>query len=72
MVARKEDVILVGNAKLMERFDIPYVENDAIGSVVYVAKNQRFIGSIVISDTVKEDAFETMEYLHKIILKRSC
>ena len=69
MVARKEDVILVGNAKLMERFDIPYVENDAIGSVVYVAKNQRFIGSIVISDTVKEDAFETMEYLHKNHLK---
>ncbi len=69
MVARKEDVILVGNAKLMERFDIPYVENDAIGSVVYVAKNQRFIGSIVISDTVKENAFETMEYLHKNHLK---
>jgi Cd2+/Zn2+-exporting ATPase len=48
--------LLVGNEKLMQDNSINYRECDEPGTIVYVAYNGAFIGSIVISDTVKEGA----------------
>lgn len=48
--------LLVGNGKLMQDNSINYRECDEPGTIVYVAYNGAFIGSIVISDTVKEGA----------------
>lgn len=48
--------VLAGNLKLMKRMDIPYEENSVSGTVVYVAVDDKFAGSIVIADEVKEDA----------------
>ena len=48
--------VLAGNLKLMKRMDIPYEECSAPGTVVYVAVDDKFAGSIVIADEVKEDA----------------
>lgn len=48
--------ILVGNNKLMEKYSINYNKVLANGSIVYVAKNGKFIGSIVISDELKPDS----------------
>ncbi len=48
--------VLAGNLKLMKRMDIAYEECTASGTVVYVAVDDRFAGSIVIADEVKEDA----------------
>lgn len=48
--------ILVGNNKLMEKYSISYDKVLANGSIVYVAKNGEFIGSIVISDELKPDS----------------
>ncbi len=48
--------ILVGNNKLMEKYSISYDKVLANGSIVYVAKNGKFIGSIVISDELKPDS----------------
>lgn len=48
--------ILVGNDKLMEQFHIAYEPVSKIGTVVYVAKGNKYMGSILISDELKEDA----------------
>jgi len=48
--------ILAGNAKLMEKYGIAFTETDAAGTVVYVAEDGVFAGSIVIADEVKPEA----------------
>lgn len=49
---------LVGNRKLMESFgiDLGDYQKEDFGTEVLVALDDRFIGHIVISDTIKEDA----------------
>lgn len=62
--------ILVGNHKLMEREGISFKESTDGGTVVYVAVEGRFAGSIVISDELKEDALETIKGLRKAGIKK--
>ena len=45
---------LAGNGKLMDEKGISYTECDSIGTVVYVAEDGRFLGSIVIADGIKD------------------
>lgn len=45
--------VAVGNARLMERLSIHYTPNDRPGTVVYVAADGQFLGSILISDQMK-------------------
>ena len=52
--------VLVGNTKLMNQFHINFKETQSIGTIVYVAYNSNYMGTIEISDTVKEN---TKEYL---------
>ena len=54
VVARMDGkAVAVGNARLMERLSISCQENNGIGTVVYVAVENQFIGSILISDQLK-------------------
>ena len=46
--------ILVGNYKLMEKFNINYENINSIGTIVHVAINREYKGNIVISDEIKE------------------
>lgn len=57
---------LMGNRKLMieENIDIPKV--NTFGTHVYVAEEQKYIGTITISDIVREDAKETVASLKKL------
>lgn len=50
-----ETVILCGNRKLMETFNVKTEKVKRTGTVVYVAKNGEFIGSILICDQIKEE-----------------
>lgn len=61
------DNILVGNAKLLEKNNINYTKAD--GSVVYVVKNNNFIGSIVLKDKIKVDSEGAISNLKKIGIK---
>ncbi|WP_271327995.1 heavy metal translocating P-type ATPase [Lactococcus muris] len=60
------DEILVGNAKLMQRYAIAFQESDAIGSLLYVAKNGQYQGLILVADVLKEDAQEAIVELNKL------
>ncbi len=61
--------ILCGNEKLMSEEAIDYQKSEDLGTIVYVAKNNEFIGYIVIEDEIKEDAKETIDYLNSINAK---
>ena len=58
--------ILVGNLKLMENFGVTCNVSNAVGTVVYVAKNRIFVGYIVISDELKDDSAEGVKVLKKL------
>lgn len=63
--------ILIGNAKLMNQFNISYNEVDSIGTVVYCAINGEFKGSIVISDKIKENSAEALINLKAAGVKKT-
>ncbi len=48
--------VLAGNAKLMEREHIRYQSSNAVGTVIYLACDGTYSGSIVIEDEIKQDA----------------
>ena len=59
-----QTVILCGNAKLMEENGVPYIEETGTGTVVYVARNGKFIGSILIADEIKPESKEVIGALN--------
>lgn len=63
--------VLAGNSKLMKEMAIEYQECPSIGTVVYVAVDEKFCGSIVISDTIKEEAYEAIKNLKKVGVRRT-
>ena len=63
--------IYLGNAKLMKAQNITYTENKTAGTVVYVACNNVFAGSIVISDSVKEGSKEALCDMKQVGVKKT-
>lgn len=46
--------IYAGNHKLMDQYEINYDCPNEVGTIIYLAINQNFVGYIIISDKVKE------------------
>ena len=61
-----EKRILVGNGKLLQNENIKIKECDEPGTTVYVAADGKFLGYILISDTVKDTAEEAINNLYKL------
>lgn len=57
--------ILVGNHKLMESEKIDYQKSEQLGTIVYVALDRQFIGSIVIQDEIKLNSFDSIQQLNQ-------
>ena len=55
--------VLAGNARLMDAEGIAYTAADGAGTIVYVARQGQFIGSILISDEEKATAKAAMQGL---------
>ena len=55
--------VLVGNQKLMDAEHIAYKPCELTGTIVHVAQEGVYMGHIVISDEVKDDAAETIRAL---------
>ena len=58
--------LLVGNGRLMSKYHIPFDECQETGTIVYVAYDGGFAGTIVISDEVKPEAKEAISSLKKV------
>ena len=63
--------VLLGNYKLMNKFNIKFNEVDTIGTIVHVAINVEYKGNIVISDEIKETSKEAIETLKSIGIKNT-
>lgn len=63
--------LLVGNFKLMDKFSIRYDVNHAniVYTVIAIAYDKKFAGYMTIADTIKADAKETVDNLHKMNVK---
>ncbi len=63
--------ILVGNFKLMDKFDIPYDVNtdELVYTVIAIAYGNKFVGYLTIADEIKEDAQEAVNKLHSMKVK---
>lgn len=57
--------VIIGNNKIMQEKGIEYKESNDIGTILYVAINNKFAGSIVIADKIKEDAKQTIQGLKR-------
>ncbi len=57
--------VVIGNNKIMQEKGIEYKESNDIGTILYVAINNKFAGSIVIADKIKEDAKQTIQGLKR-------
>lgn len=65
----KDETICCGNEKLMQQNNIEFQKEDDLGTVVYVAKNGKFVGSILIADEVKEESKIVIENLNSVRCK---
>ena len=63
--------VLVGNEKLMQEKNIDFKKCNEIGTIIYVAIDKKYVGYILISDKIKEDAKLTIESLKKNNIKQT-
>lgn len=63
--------ILVGNDKLMKEKEINYTKCNEIGTILYVAIQNKYAGYIVISDKIKQDSKKTIKELKKNNIKKT-
>lgn len=63
--------ILVGNFKLMDKFNIQYDVDPSkiVYTVIAIAYDKKFAGYITIADSIKDDAKKTLELLHNLNVK---
>lgn len=64
-------VVYAGNAKLMEEEGVEYEPCAVPGTVVYLAAEKEFLGTIVISDTVKTEAKRAIAQLKQSGVKKT-
>lgn len=65
------ETVLVGNNKLMASNNIDFEKCDDFGTIVYVAKNNIFLGTIVINDRIKETSKESLAALKNIGIQKN-
>lgn len=61
-----EDNIYCGNEKLMQSKGVQFIKENEVGTIVYVAKNNEYIGSILISDEIKEETKQVINELNSM------
>ena len=64
------DLVALGSKKLLMNMGIKLKECSDIGTVIYVAKNNEYLGYIVISDKIKDNAKKSLSYLKSLGVKK--
>ena len=65
--------ILVGNEKLMNEYKIKFKKSNFVGTIIYVAIDNKYAGYIGISDKIKDDSYKAINLfrinnINKIIM----
>ena len=53
--------VLLGNQKLLQEKDVSFTPCNQAGTVVYIAEAGKYVGAVVISDTVKDGAAQALQ-----------
>lgn len=53
--------ILVGNEKLMNEYKIKFKKSNFVGTIIYVAIDNKYAGYIGISDKIKDDSYKAIK-----------
>ena len=65
------DLVCVGNAKMMEAIGAHWHDCTHIGTIIHVAVNGIYAGHIVINDKIKADSAAAIEALQQLSVKRT-
>ncbi len=60
---KRKNIIYCGSERLMADNGINYLNNDSFGTIIYIALNKKFLGSIVISDKIRPESSSLLSYL---------
>ena len=66
-----EKNVLVGNEKLMNENNIEFTKCNDIGTILYVAIDNKYAGYILISDKIKKDSQKAIQNLKKNYIKET-
>lgn len=61
--------MIIGNKNLLEEYNIAVNETQSIGTTVYIGRESSHIGTIVVSDELKENIKEDLDSLRKLGIK---
>ena len=61
----KGEKLVVGNAKLFELENLEFIESKEVGTIIYVAYDNKFLGNLVIRDTIKPNTIEAIQLFKK-------
>ncbi len=72
VIAKVDDMTLAcGNDKLMKKLGVDFIPCHSVGTIIHVAIDGSYMGHIVISDVVKEDAPTAIHRLKEAGVKRT-
>ncbi len=57
--------LVVGNAKLFKLENLEFIESKEVGTIIYVAYDNKFLGNLVIRDTIKPNTIEAIQLFKK-------
>lgn len=63
--------LLAGNERLMSRYSVGFEPVNTYGTVIYVAYGRKYLGAVVVRDSIKENAEETLQNLKKLGIGRT-
>ena len=58
-----EKQVLIGNEKLMQDYNISFEKSKEVGTILYIAIDNVFSGTILISDKIKDDSIKCIELI---------
>lgn len=61
--------VYAGNDKLLAKYGVKVEKANDFGTIVYVAKDNQYLGYVVLNDVVKESSRNLISYLHKENIK---
>ncbi len=65
------DLIYIGNEKIMQKFNINFESINKIGTIVYMAINNKYVGYLVIADQIKSNAKKAIQDLYNIGIQKT-
>ncbi len=63
--------VLVGNYKLLDKHELSFHHENLAGTVIYVSKNNVYLGYLLIEDEIKNEAYDLISDLKALHVKKT-